>query len=67
VLPNAGGEFEIVFFGLLLVVMLIYMPNGLTGVMQKRMRRFLEMGGRQEKQIAAVEGHKARSIGGERG
>ncbi|MCG6796426.1 branched-chain amino acid ABC transporter permease [Geobacillus sp. YHL] len=66
-LPNAGGEFEIVFFGLLLVVMLIYMPNGLTGVMQKRMRRFLEMGGRQEKQIATVERHKARSIGGERG
>ncbi|WMJ18208.1 branched-chain amino acid ABC transporter permease [Geobacillus proteiniphilus] len=66
-LPNAGGEFEIVFFGLLLVVMLIYMPNGLTGVMQKGMRRFFEMGGRQKKQIAAVEGHKARSIGGERG
>ncbi|MEH6943431.1 branched-chain amino acid ABC transporter permease [Bacillus sp. JJ722] len=29
-LPNAGGEFEIVFFGVLLVFMLIYMPNGLA-------------------------------------
>ena len=29
ILPNVGGEFEIVFFGLLLVLTLIYMPNGL--------------------------------------
>lgn len=32
---NAGGEFEIVFFGVLLVVMLIYMPNGLTVAWKK--------------------------------
>jgi branched-chain amino acid transport system permease protein len=32
---NAGGEFEIVFFGVLLVITLIYMPNGLTVTAEK--------------------------------
>ncbi|MFC0297949.1 branched-chain amino acid ABC transporter permease [Geobacillus jurassicus] len=66
-LPNAGGEFEIVFFGLLLVVMLIYMPNGLTGVVAKGMSKILEMSRHQKKQVAPTENHNARSIGGERG
>ncbi|AGT33367.1 ABC transporter [Geobacillus genomosp. 3] len=66
-LPNAGGEFEIVFFGLLLVVMLIYMPNGLTGVAAKGWRRLWKASWRQQKQTAAVDSHQARSIGGERG
>jgi len=35
VFPNIGGEFEIVFFGLLLVLTLIYMPNGLTFTIEK--------------------------------
>jgi branched-chain amino acid transport system permease protein len=39
VVPNAGGEFEIVFFGLLLVVTLIYMPNGLTAAAQKWLKK----------------------------
>ncbi len=30
-LPTAGGEFEIIFFGLILVVVMIFMPQGLTG------------------------------------
>ncbi|MGE7691272.1 branched-chain amino acid ABC transporter permease [Lysinibacillus sp. NPDC097214] len=30
IFPNIGGEFEIVFFGILLVLTLIYMPNGLV-------------------------------------
>jgi branched-chain amino acid transport system permease protein len=30
-MPNAGGEFEIIFFGLILVVVMIFMPGGLTG------------------------------------
>jgi len=30
-LPSAGGEFEIIFFGLILVVVMIFMPEGLTG------------------------------------
>ncbi|MFJ5713231.1 branched-chain amino acid ABC transporter permease [Neobacillus sp. NPDC093127] len=34
-LPNKGGEFEIVFFGILLVVTLIYMPNGLSPQLEK--------------------------------
>jgi branched-chain amino acid transport system permease protein len=33
--PNAGGEFEIVFFGILLIATLIYMPNGLTMTIEK--------------------------------
>ncbi|MBO8172594.1 MAG: branched-chain amino acid ABC transporter permease [Bacillaceae bacterium] len=40
VFPNAGGEFEIVFFGLLLVVTLIYMPNGLSPQLEKLIARF---------------------------
>jgi branched-chain amino acid transport system permease protein len=39
VVPNAGGEFEIVFFGLLLVVTLIYMPNGLTAMGEKCLKK----------------------------
>lgn len=34
-LPNLGGEFEIVFFGILLVLILIYMPNGLVPQFEK--------------------------------
>ncbi|MCL1699562.1 branched-chain amino acid ABC transporter permease [Lysinibacillus sp. Bpr_S20] len=37
--PNIGGEFEIVFFGLLLVLTLIYMPNGLVPQFMKIARK----------------------------
>ncbi|KJE25890.1 branched-chain amino acid transport system / permease component family protein [Geobacillus kaustophilus] len=65
-IPHAGGEFEIVFFGLLLVVMLIYMPNGLSGVLSKGMKRLLETGRRQKRE-AAVDSRQAGSIGGGQG
>lgn len=39
-LPNAGGEFEIVFFGVLLVLTLIYMPNGLAPQFTKLISKF---------------------------
>lgn len=38
--PSAGGEFEIVFFGILLVVTLIYMPDGLAPQLAKVMEKF---------------------------
>ncbi len=40
IFPNAGGEFEIVFFGLLLVITLIYMPDGLSPQFEKLVSRF---------------------------
>ena len=43
-LPNVGGEFEIVFFGLLLVLTLIYMPNGLVPQFEKIMAKFKKNG-----------------------
>lgn len=36
--PNVGGEFQIIFFGVLLVAMLIYMPKGLAPVLGKAWR-----------------------------
>ncbi|OQP07500.1 branched-chain amino acid ABC transporter permease [Geobacillus sp. 46C-IIa] len=66
-LPDAGGEFEIVFFGLLLILMLMYMPSGLTDAMQKGMKRFLAMDGSQKGKAAATDRHEARSIGGGHG
>jgi branched-chain amino acid transport system permease protein len=36
---GTGGEYEVVFFGLLLVVILIYMPNGLTPALSKLANR----------------------------
>ncbi|GAB0168256.1 branched-chain amino acid ABC transporter permease [Lysinibacillus sp. CTST325] len=38
--PSIGGEFEIVFFGLLLVLTLIYMPNGLVPQFMKIIGKF---------------------------
>lgn len=35
IFPNAGGEFEIVFFGILLVVVLIFMPKGLSQLLTR--------------------------------
>ncbi|RST72963.1 branched-chain amino acid ABC transporter permease [Siminovitchia acidinfaciens] len=35
VLPSVGGEFQIIFFGVLLVVILIYMPQGLAPALGK--------------------------------
>lgn len=32
ILPSVGGEFQIIFFGVLLVIILIYMPQGLAPV-----------------------------------
>lgn len=39
-LPNVGGEFEIVFFGILLVVILIFMPDGLVPQFEKMVCKF---------------------------
>jgi branched-chain amino acid transport system permease protein len=39
---SAGGAVEVIFFGLLLVVMMIYMPKGIMGIVEKlnlRIRR----------------------------
>ncbi|MED3905891.1 branched-chain amino acid ABC transporter permease [Geobacillus sp. 47C-IIb] len=66
-MPDAGGEFEIVFFGLLLIIMLIYMPSGLTGAVQKGMKRFRTTAGSQTGTTATTERHEARSIGGGHG
>ncbi len=35
IFPNVGGEFQIIFFGLLIVVMLIYLPSGLSSSFDK--------------------------------
>lgn len=35
IFPNVGGEFQIIFFGILIVVMLIYMPKGLVPTLGK--------------------------------
>jgi branched-chain amino acid transport system permease protein len=34
-LPSVGGEFQIIFFGVLLVAILIYMPQGLAPVLSR--------------------------------
>lgn len=47
-LPNTGGEFEIVFFGALLVILLIYMPEGLVPGLQAAGRKLLNR--RKEKE-----------------
>lgn len=38
VIPNAGGEIESVAFGLLLIVIMIFLPEGLTAGVMKRLR-----------------------------
>ncbi|OJH16043.1 branched-chain amino acid ABC transporter permease [Bacillus obstructivus] len=35
IFPNVGGEFQIIFFGLLIVVMLIFMPKGFISLLKK--------------------------------
>lgn len=47
VLPSAGGEFEIIFFGTILVAMMIFMPEGLTGGLKRRLniRRHIKAAG----------------------
>ncbi len=37
VIPNAGGEYQIIFFGLILVVLMIFQPEGL-GALGKRLK-----------------------------
>lgn len=39
IMSHAGGEFEIVFFGILLVVLLIYMPQGLMPAFDKAWKK----------------------------
>lgn len=34
IFPNVGGEFQIIFFGLLIVVMLIFMPKGFISLLK---------------------------------
>lgn len=49
--PNVGGEFQIVFFGILLVAILIYMPQGLAPTLGKVWRR---LAGRKNKKAAVT-------------
>jgi branched-chain amino acid transport system permease protein len=65
-IPNAGGEFEIVFFGILLVIMLIYMPNGLSHSVPKIVKRLLPAWHRKNESMLVSENENASSIGGER-
>lgn len=37
---SAGGAVEVIFFGLLLVIMMIYMPKGIMGIFEKLSQRF---------------------------
>lgn len=37
-LPEAGGEYEIIVFGIILVVMMIFLPEGLTSLFKKVIR-----------------------------
>lgn len=37
-LPEAGGEYEIIVFGLILMVMMIFLPEGLTSLFKKIIR-----------------------------
>ncbi|WP_442598537.1 branched-chain amino acid ABC transporter permease [Neobacillus sp. D3-1R] len=37
---SAGGAVEVIFFGLLLVIMMIYMPKGIMGIFEKISQRF---------------------------
>ncbi|MEH7883929.1 branched-chain amino acid ABC transporter permease [Bacillus sp. JJ1609] len=37
---SAGGAVEVIFFGFLLVVMMIYMPKGIMGIFEKLSQRF---------------------------
>lgn len=65
-IPNASGEFEIVFFGILLVMMLIYMPNGLSHSISKIVKRLLPDWRRKNESMLVSENENAGSIGGER-
>ncbi|WP_082174310.1 branched-chain amino acid ABC transporter permease [Bacillus sp. FJAT-27231] len=49
--PNVGGEFQIVFFGVLLVAILIYMPQGLAPTLGKLWGRLV---GRKSKKPAVT-------------
>ncbi|QYY43571.1 branched-chain amino acid ABC transporter permease [Aneurinibacillus thermoaerophilus] len=52
VMSNASGEFEIVFFGVLLVALLIYMPEGLVPALAKtwkNLRRKKDSGGQNSR------------------
>lgn len=62
-----AGSLKSSFFGLLLIIMLIYMPSGLTGAVQKGMKRFRTTAGSQTGTTATTERHEARSIGGGHG
>ncbi len=61
--PSAGGEFEIVFFGLLLVVTLIYMPNGLMPTIS-RLGSKIKTAGQPPVQDAAAASEQIKSGGG---
>ncbi len=66
-LPNAGGEFETVFFGILLVVILIYMPNGLAQPLSKGLTYIgLKLKKGKNKTIEVQEGNSP-SVGGDNG
>jgi branched-chain amino acid transport system permease protein len=64
-IPNAGGEFEIVFFGLLLVIILIYMPNGLSHSIPRVIKRISSTWRRKKKPMLVAENKNAGSVGGE--
>lgn len=50
-IPEAGGEYEIIFFGIILVIMMIYLPQGLSVAIQQRWMRLSRkntLGGNKE-------------------
>jgi branched-chain amino acid transport system permease protein len=64
-IPNAGGEFEIVFFGLLLVIILIYMPDGLSCSIPKAIKRVMSTRRRKKERMLVAENENVGSMGGE--
>lgn len=62
IIPNAGGEIESVAFGLLLILIMIFLPEGLTAGVMKRIRA-LRAAKRAESREAASESPSTRSIG----
>ncbi|NGP57949.1 branched-chain amino acid ABC transporter permease [Paenibacillus thiaminolyticus] len=61
-LPNVSDEFNIIFFGMLLVGILIYLPDGLAPVIGKMMRKLRPAAKKQ-----AGRDHLAGCSGGENG
>jgi len=65
-LPNAGGEFETVFFGLLLVIILIYMPNGLAHPLSKLFSFIGSLFKKEKNEPLEVQENSSHTMGGDK-